>query len=392
MRRGLGLLSGLLTLLALIVIKPLTGSGGLEVRPFSKAPVYDREGRVLFRVKELYKAYYVGELPIPNELKPYLKERAIVARPPYLVARALSAEETKALSGISGLVFERYFRPEYPGGTIFSGVLEALLKSQPYSGKALTLTLSWEIQEALHKRLEGLTEFFRRIGGVVVEIPSGEVYALVSLPNEGEFVPLTMLLPVEFLPKDLPVEVFGEPTGLEISEAPGVFWPGGETLATPVQMARALAAYLCGEAPKLHLIKQETFSGLCGERDERLKKVYNYINGNKWTYLTFWPNERPRFVIVLAGELKEKARFRVNLSGLFKELERYLPPEFEGETRAGGFPDLRGLTLKAALESLGKRHIKVRFRGFGRVVRQEPLPGTPWEKVKSCVLYLRDET
>ena len=390
MKRIVGLFGVFFILSALLFIKPHVGSGGLKLESFSKGRIYDREGRVLFRTRELYRAYYVGGFPVPKELRPYLKDDG--AEPPYPVAKALTAEESKALSRVPGVVLEKYLRPEYPGGAVFSGVLEPLLKSRVPLRRDLVLTLSWDTQEALYHELETLKGFFRRIGGVVVEIPSGEVYALGSLPREGELVPVRTLFPVSFLPKELPVEVFGEPTGLEIPEAPGIFWPGGKILATPVQVVRAFAGYLCGTPPKLHLRKQEGYSGLCRKRDRGLKRVYNYLDGRRWFYLTLWPEDRPRFLIALAGELKQGTGFRVDLSGILKELARYLPPEAEERRETRGFPDLRGLTLKAALETLGKRSLKIQFQGFGKVVRQEPLPGTPWEKVKNCVLYLSDET
>ncbi len=384
----LGMVLGIVSIL--LFLRPLAGSGDWRGE-WPRGPVYDREGRVLFRVRELFRVYYLGER-LPPKLLSLWDHKVTGDGPPYLLAQGLTAEELEELRGIRGLVFEKYYQPEYTGGEAFEPVLGPLLRKHSSRKDSLRLTLSWEIQEELYEILKARKRFFESVGGAVIEIPSGEIYALVSLGNKEKLWPLELLFPVNFLPLKSSTDLLGEPTGIELPEAPGVFWPGGESLATPLQIARVVATQLCGIAPRFHMLKGEEISGGCQMEASELKREYNYFDDKKWLYVTFWPREYPRFVIVLAGQYHRKPKGPISLARIYRELGRYLPLVGSREKNSQGFPDLRGLTLRDALARIAVRGVKIRFQGFGRVVRQYPRPGTPWAKVKECKLYLEDET
>ena len=54
----------------------------------------------------------------------------------------------------------------------------------------------------------------------------------------------------------------------------------------------------------------------------------------------------------------------------------------------GKMPDLRGLSLRRSFQLLQNYNLEIRFRGTGRVVSQQPLPGTPLQELSECMLIL----
>ena len=58
------------------------------------------------------------------------------------------------------------------------------------------------------------------------------------------------------------------------------------------------------------------------------------------------------------------------------------------KTEVGKMPDLRGLSLRRSFQLLQNHNIKIRFRGTGRVVSQQPPPGTPLHESLECLLIL----
>ena len=54
----------------------------------------------------------------------------------------------------------------------------------------------------------------------------------------------------------------------------------------------------------------------------------------------------------------------------------------------GKMPDLRGLSLRRSFQLLQNHNLEIRFRGTGRVVSQQPLPGTPLQELSECMLIL----
>ncbi|MFP7755093.1 hypothetical protein ACLG6S_10675 [Thermodesulfobacteriota bacterium B35] len=51
-------------------------------------------------------------------------------------------------------------------------------------------------------------------------------------------------------------------------------------------------------------------------------------------------------------------------------------------------PDLVGLSLRKGLQRLGSRKVRLRIRGTGRIIAQQPAAGTPLHDVTDCVLTL----
>lgn len=52
----------------------------------------------------------------------------------------------------------------------------------------------------------------------------------------------------------------------------------------------------------------------------------------------------------------------------------------------GVLPDLKGMTMKEALEALGTAAVDVQFVGSGVVIEQQPAPATPLSETKTCML------
>ncbi len=57
----------------------------------------------------------------------------------------------------------------------------------------------------------------------------------------------------------------------------------------------------------------------------------------------------------------------------------------------GVMPDLEGLSLRKSLRMLQGLHLKINLRGTGRVISQEPRPGTPLKQITECILILEKE-
>ena len=72
-----------------------------------------------------------------------------------------------------------------------------------------------------------------------------------------------------------------------------------------------------------------------------------------------------------------------SLPNLATELEDELPAL---TIEDGMLPDLKGLTMKEALEALGSAAVDVQFIGSGVVVEQQPAPSTPLSETKTCML------
>lgn len=58
------------------------------------------------------------------------------------------------------------------------------------------------------------------------------------------------------------------------------------------------------------------------------------------------------------------------------------------KTAVGIMPDLKGLSLRRSFQLLQGRNVTIRFQGTGRVVSQEPPPGTPLKGLSGCFLIL----
>ncbi len=366
--RALGLIG--LVLLVLVGLMGLKAPASYEEPPLGDLgrAIYDRESRLLFRSEPRYRVYR-------------LRKEA-----PRLVAEGLDKKEAQRFFKTPGFSLERYWHSQYLAGEAFKDLLRAFQGRNFYP--SLRLSLSWEVQEGLYRWLGRWREAFSELGAAVIEIPSGEVFALSHWPPERPSSLQHLLFPIPSGSKEFDVHFFGQATGLELKEELGSYWPGGPSWATPLQMARALAVKLCKVPVKFTLFSQDrALTGSCS----RGEGPYQYLFQKKWVEFRLWPKEQPRFIFILAGELKANPPSISDWALVERSLLRYLPQP-RGREAFPGFPDLRGLTLKAALEELRGRDLKIRFQGFGTVVRQHPSPGTPWKKIKECVLYLKDET
>lgn len=116
------------------------------------------------------------------------------------IRRNLSPEEHHAVNrlGIPGLFFQTEYRRVYPHGREAAHVLglanidgvgiagiEQFYNEALGAGEELRLSLDIRVQHMLREELEAATKEFRAIGagGLVLDVESGEVVALVSLPD-----------------------------------------------------------------------------------------------------------------------------------------------------------------------------------------------------------------
>lgn len=119
------------------------------------------------------------------------------------VKRHLTPAQQEAVNnlGVPGLFFEQDTRRVYPYGALFSHVLgfvgvdnqglaglegsldKALM--EPWHEAPVTLSIDVRVQAMLHEELSAAVENFRAIGaaGVVADISTGEIIAMVSLPD-----------------------------------------------------------------------------------------------------------------------------------------------------------------------------------------------------------------
>ncbi len=385
MRGGIFLFLLGMILVGVLWHPPLGSSSPERSGPFPE--VRDREGRVLLRTERRFRLYYLEKSPLPPALRRLASPEELRGAPPYLLAEGLSPRQAASYRRVSGVLLEEYRVPYFTGGRPFEILLQPLLRRGIlFRTSLLRLTLAWEVQERLYRSLRRFDSSGGRVGAAVIDLATGEVYGLVGLPVSAPNPLLQELYPLK---GDLTREgVFGLKTGIELPESPGIYWPSGQILATPLQVVRALSRRLCGWAPEIHLIKHPP-RALCAFRGKIESGEYIYKNKRSWFYLRLWPEKKPRFALLLAGE-GVRLRPAPVVRGWTEVLWRWLP---EGPRAPGkGFPDLRGLTLRAALERLPRQKLTVEFQGVGRVIRQWPRPGTPWNKVKGCKLYLGDAT
>ncbi|MBW1980851.1 MAG: transpeptidase family protein [Deltaproteobacteria bacterium] len=74
----------------------------------------------------------------------------------------------------------------------------------------------------------------------------------------------------------------------------------------------------------------------------------------------------------------------------FPEVRSVLYSENDGSS-SHHMPDVRGLSLRAALDQLADISLPVTVKGSGRVVKQSPKPGADLTRIRSCRLVLRDD-
>ncbi len=362
-----------------------------------------------------------------------------------LLRQEVSEPLVKELEDLPGILFLDYYKRIYPfgdstasllgqvsqGGQGLSG-LEASYDTILRSPEAILRTsINIDLEQRLYRDIVRAQRLFhaREGAGVVMELKTGRLLGLVSTssvnPLLHDTLPLSVLgKPFEeaFLESSyrdwggfLRALGFGEPTRIDLpGESLGLLPPEvddlSEVMATPLQMTRGLAALVTGRVfcPKVVWkvkTKGETYTVGVGYRLvpglEPLKK------GGLW----WWGGNRKAGAFVLAGLWPKRspqlAYFLylkgVKVWGLPVYPTRVVPgalrvyqfPGKEKIKRASWsprvMPDVRGLTLRAALERLSRLGLEVQFSGFGVTVRQWPAPGTPLKNIKKCRLVLADE-
>ncbi|MBF0550382.1 MAG: transpeptidase family protein, partial [Deltaproteobacteria bacterium] len=86
-----------------------------------------------------------------------------------------------------------------------------------------------------------------------------------------------------------------------------------------------------------------------------------------------------------AGDWSPGVRIRV------KELSESLASELATDEGITTMPDLRGLSVRQVIRRLQGHDIKLSVDGSGWVVKQDPSPGVPLDKVKVCSVKLSDD-
>ncbi len=348
----------------------------------------------------------------------------------------------KRLPALKGLIYRSFFKREYPYGDLFAPVLgpaEPLSGLELYYQKLLTRKGSFlrtafkvETQKRLKKDLHFTLKKLRAQAGsaLVLELRSGRLIALVSEGQGGDFLAPVLDLswvgaPFEEAYYDsmypnitvfLRALGFGEPTGVDLpGEYPGIMPAEVNSLdevhASLLQLVRAVGALATGKlvSPKIGLevgvSPQESYS--VAVEIKELEDLIPRAKGGVWWHggsrkeghfimVGLWPRKRPTFAFGLYVE-------GVRAYGLPYYYTRFIPKAVKIEQASPRkvlakekkapcvghkMPDVRGLTLKAALERLAPLGLKVHFSGFGVTVKQWPAPGVSLKDVKICRLVL----
>ena len=358
-----------------------------------------------------------------------------------LFIRSVSSQELGALEALRGVYVRSYYVRRYPFESLTcllapsDGSWQGLetyyqkLLSQPDTDLRLSIKIEW--QKALERDLRWTLKKLRAQAGgaVILDLKTGRVKAMVTsgspalllerelplsvigVPFEEAFYESMYERQEDFL-RDLG---FGEPTGIDLPrETVGVLPLEIESLsevsASPLQIVRALAILATGRyfSPKIALEvrsgKERYFIPVPHRELEDL--VPRFRGGHWWwggsrkagSFLLagLWPRRAPRLAyLVYAEGVKVWGLPLYYTRFIPKTLKLSSPRSFLAQKRSSPperphlMPDVRGLTLKAALEHLSPLGLKVNFSGFGVTVKQWPAPGTSLRKVKECYLVLR---
>ncbi len=353
----------------------------------------------------------------------------------------LSPDLLHRLEDLEGVFVRRYFKRNYPFSP-FSPLLgqeeEGLVGVEAYYQRllaqpktSLRLAVQVELERALLADVKRAMRLLRAQagGGVILEIQTGHVRAMVSqglnlLSSEISLGTLASVWEEAYNDSMFENQTdflralgFGEPSGIDLpGEDVGVLPPEvlslEDVLASPIQIVRALAAISSGKllSPRIAL---EVQSGReryqLATTQEEIEDLVPRSKGGTW----WWGGSRKKGAFLLAGLYpRREPRLAyllyvkgVKVWGLPCYYTRFVPKalrltrthlakpqkkgSFETQKRDGVMPDVRGLTLKEALEHLVPLGLKVRFSGFGVTVRQWPAPGASLKKVKECYLVLK---
>ncbi len=361
---------------------------------------------------------------------------------PFFLEREVSPSIAKEISNLPGILLFEYFRRYYifkdstanllghlgQDGQGLSGieaVYDNLLRS---SDTIIRTSIEIEIQEELYRDVKRALHIFRAQdgGAIILELSTGRLLSLVSYSQKNPVITDTLPLSVLGRPfkeafsassyaslstflRDLG---FGELTridlpGEKVGVLPTEISDLSDVLATPLQMVRALAALTTGRLfyPKAVWeiqTKDRTYS--IRAKSRILSGIKRLQVGGYW----WWGGSRKVGVFLLAGLWPRRSPTLayllyikgVKVGGLPVHPSRLVPQALLGYRlpykrvakaqvlSRKVMPDVRGLTLKAALQRLSHLGIKVRFSGFGVTVKQWPSPGTPLKNVRKCRLLL----
>ncbi len=375
-----------------------------------------------------------------------LRLRLVQAKVPFLLKEGLSPRQEEAVAHIPGVFVLEYFRRQYP----FAQVTRSFLGRVSPSGRGiqgieasydaflqgrhsfLRTAIDLDLQEKLNRDLRKALKIFhaREGAAAVMSLCSGRLVALAATnaadPLLSDTLSLRLLAkPLEkaFSQSQYPDKEtflralgFGSATHIDLpAEKVGLVplnvdnW--SEVQATPLQMLRALVGLATGRLyePKvvweIHTEGQDytvaqKVKPLLGLKPLRQGGIW-WQGGNRragyFLLAGLWPRRHPRLAYVLYVKGVRVWGLPVYPSRLVpRTLWAYQAPRRHTSTKAVAqkrpcrkvMPDVRGLTLRAALERLAPLGLEVHYSGFGVTVRQWPKPGTPLKDVHECRLVL----
>ena len=212
----------------LVDVTMLHGSGNqslasavaLDDSPAARADIVDRNGRLLatsLPTASLYAdpARMLDPLEATEQLMqvlPELNREKVLAdlqsdRRFVWLRRNLTPRQQDAVNrmGIPGLYFEREEARFYPFGPLTShligftdidgnglaGVEQAFNRQLRHSDRPLQLSIDVRLQEVVHEELQAAIDEFQAVGGagLILDANTGEVLAMVSLPDFNPYMP-----------------------------------------------------------------------------------------------------------------------------------------------------------------------------------------------------------
>ncbi|OAG27986.1 penicillin-binding transpeptidase domain-containing protein [Thermodesulfatator autotrophicus] len=414
------------------------------VRPLG--PVYDLERRVLAEsVSRTGLLLVPGAFsPSPVNLKMLAdslgKEENDISMLLATYKEPVLFRKVKNVPQIEGVFPKKYFERIYPyqevcnaflGNEGFWGI-EAyyhnlLRRKDSYLVTAIEIEKQKELFEDLNRSLKRLRA--KRGGALILDLETGRIKAFVTKGDRDLLlkprIPLASLSEVfeksfeQSSYSDLATFLrdlgFGEATGVDLpGENPGFLPPSVSSLedvrTSGVQLVRALAALYTGKlvSPKLaQEINLENGKQLITVETKTLEDLLPLKKGGVWWWggsyrvgafviAGLWPRKNPKeaFLVYLEG---------VRAYGLPCYYTRFIPQAVKNsrfymarqktkrsqKLAENRMPDLRGLTLKEALERLSALGLEAEYQGFGVTVSQWPAPGTPLKKITRCRLVLK---
>ncbi|WP_456370705.1 PASTA domain-containing protein [Thermodesulfatator atlanticus] len=413
-------------------------------KPLHLGPIYDVEKRLLAESVKKTGILLVPEA-FPVSKKNLMLLASLLKKDESEITYLLSSQkgpvffpEVKKVPELQGVYPKSYFERSYPFKEYCSSFLagEGYYGLEAYyqrllfqEGAALRTSIKIERQKVLYQDLLRSMKMLRAKEGAaaVVDISSGRILAYVTKGKKDLLLRPNINLAVlskvfekayqeshyENLSDFLRALGFGEITGVDLAgEEPGILPTEiedfSEVQASGMQILRAMVALATGTLVSPKIALEVSLNGekkpILVER-KKLKDLTPLSRGGVWWWggsfrekaflmAGLWPRKHPKvaFMTYLEG---------VKAYGLPCYYTRFIPQAVKKETYktlaqpkktkapTGRMPDVRGLTLKEALERLAPLGLKVEFSGFGVTVKQWPAPGTPLARIENCKLVLR---